>query len=774
MNTPTIDELTLPIEGMTCASCVNRIERFLGKTPGVEAASVNLATETATVRYRPDLADRAALVAAVEAAGYDVRTKRPSGDADAAPTLAAQLADDDIERARAARGLLLRAVVSIAVALGIMVVMFVPQTTVAMTDLNRLVLIPATFIQFWAGGRFYRAAWRAARHGTANMDTLVAVGTSAAWAYSVLVALRPAFVESAGVEPVTYFDSSTIIIGLVLLGRWLEARAKGRTAGAIHRLVGLSPATARVVRDGIDHETTLEAVAVGDLLRVRPGDRIPVDGVVVEGGSAVDASMLTGEPIPVVVGPGDEVIGATQNTTGTFVMRATRVGRDTALARIVDLVQRAQGSKAPIQRLADRVAEVFVPLVLVVAAATFVIWYVAGPEPRLTLALTSFIAVLVIACPCAMGLATPTAIMVGTGRGAEAGILIRGGEALEIAHRVDTVVLDKTGTLTAGRPSVGALVTAPGVTPGELLDVAGSVEKGSEHPVGAAVLARAREDELGFRRVDGFRAIGGLGVEATVDGTRILVGTARLLLDHGVDLTPLLAEADGVAAQGMTPAWVAAGDRLLGFIPVTDALKPGAREAVADLRGRGLDVWLVTGDDARTARAVAERVGIPADRVLAEVLPADKAAAVTNLQRDGRVVAMVGDGINDAPAIAAADLGVAIGTGADIAIEASDVTLLGGDPRAVADAIALSRATMSVIRQNLFWAFAYNVVLIPVAMGVLYPAFGITLNPGLAAGAMALSSVSVVANSLRLRGFDARRPVHSADAPAPAREDGLA
>jgi Cu+-exporting ATPase len=550
MNTPRTDELTLPIEGMTCASCVNRIERFLGRTSGVETATVNLATETATVRYRPDIADRAALVAAVEAAGYDVRTQRAADDPTAARTLASQLADDDLDRARSARGLLVRAVVSIAVAFGIMVVMFVPQTTIAMTDLNRLILIPATFIQFWAGGRFYRAAWRAARHGTANMDTLVAVGTTAAWAYSVLVALWPGLVESAGVEPVTYFDSSTIIIGLVLLGRWLEARAKGRTAGAIHRLVGLSPATARVVHDGTDHEVPLEAVAVGDLLRVRPGDRIPVDGVVIEGGSAVDASMLTGEPIPVQVGPGDEVIGATQNTTGTFVMRSTRVGRDTALARIVDLVQRAQGSKAPIQRLADRVAEVFVPFVLVVAAATFLAWFVAGPEPRLTLALTSFIAVLVIACPCAMGLATPTAIMVGTGRGAEAGILIRGGEALETAHRVETAVLDKTGTLTVGRPSIGGIVTAPGVAPDELLDLAGSVEKGSEHPVGAAILSRAREKELGFRRVEGFRAIGGLGVEAMIDGTRVLVGTARLLREHGIDVATLQADADRVAGQG--------------------------------------------------------------------------------------------------------------------------------------------------------------------------------------------------------------------------------
>jgi Cu+-exporting ATPase len=774
MNGEATTELTLPIEGMTCASCVNRIERFLGATPGVETATVNLATETATVRYQPDRADRATLIGAIEAAGYDVRTRPTAADAAEPPSLAAELADDDLERARSARALLLRASVSIAVAAGIMVVMFLPQTTVPLTALNRLVLIPATFIQFWAGGRFYRAAWRAGRHGTTNMETLVAVGTTAAWAYSVVVSVWPDLVLSAGVEPVTYFDSSTIIIGLVLLGRWLESRAKGRTTGAIHRLVGLSPATALVVRDGADHQVALEAVAVGDLLRVRPGDRVPVDGVVVEGGSAVDASMLTGEPIPHAVGPGDEVTGATQNTTGTFVMRATRVGRDTALARIVDLVQRAQGSKAPIQRLADRVAEVFVPLVLVIAAATFLAWFVAGPEPRLTLALTSFIAVLVIACPCAMGLATPTAIMVGTGRGAEAGILIRGGEALEIAHRVDTVVLDKTGTLTAGRPSIGEIVTAPGVTAEELLDLAGSVEKGSEHPVGIAILARAREKELGFRGVEGFRAIGGLGVEAAFDGTRILVGTARLLREHGIDVAALQIDADRVSAQGMTPAWVAAGDRLLGFAPVTDALKPGATEAVEELRHQGLDVWLVTGDEEQTARAIAERVGIPADRVLAGVLPADKAAAVTRLQAAGRSVAMVGDGINDAPAIAAADLGIAIGTGADVTIEAADVTLVGGDPRSVADALALSRATMSVIRQNLFWAFAYNIVLIPVAMGVLYPTFGITLNPAIAAGAMALSSVSVVLNSLRLRGFDARRPVHSGDAPAPAHEDVIA
>ena len=761
-------ELRLPIEGMTCASCVNRIERFLRRTPGVEAASVNLATETATIQYHPDVADRAALVGAIESAGYEVRSRAAAEPDAATATLADELSADDLDRAREERSLLIRAVVSIVTALAIMAVMFAPQTALGVEGLNWLVLLPATLVQVWAGGRFYRAAWRAARHGTTNMDTLVAVGTSAAWAYSTVVTIWPAVVIGAGLEPVTYFDSSTIIIGLVLLGRWLEARAKGRTTDAIRRLVGLSPATAIVVDDAGDREVALEAVAVGDRLRVRPGGRIPVDGIVLEGGSALDVSMLTGEPIPIDVGPGDEVIGATLNTTGTFVMRATRVGHDTALARIVELVRRAQGSKAPIQHLVDRVAEVFVPLVLVLAAATFVVWYAAGPEPRLTLALTAFISVLVIACPCAMGLATPTAIMVGTGRGAEGGTLIRGGEALEAAHRVDTVVFDKTGTLTVGRPSVGELVAAPGVAPVELLDLAGSAERGSEHPVGAAILARARTDELGFRDVHDFVALGGRGVEATVDGTRILVGSARLLADHGIDVAPLADDADKVIALGMTPAWVAAGDRLLGFLPVTDALKTGAPAAVAALQAQGLDVWLVTGDDARTARTIAARVGIPANRVLAEVLPADKAATVERLQAGGLVVAMVGDGINDAPAIAHADLGIAIGTGADVAIEAADVTLVGGDPGAVAAALELSRATMRIIRQNLFWAFAYNVLLIPVAMGVLYPAFGITLNPALAAAAMALSSVSVVANSLRLRGFAPRVPLHSGDAPAHA------
>jgi Cu+-exporting ATPase len=771
MNAPTSrnprpTEISLPIEGMTCASCVNRIERFLNKTPGVDAATVNLATEVATIRYHPDVADRTALVQAIEAAGYDIR-RRPTASSELVEPderpLADEFAADDRARARESRALLIEAAVSIVTAFAIMAVMFAPQAVIGLVELNRIVLIPATIVQAWAGRRFYRAAWRAARHGTTNMDTLVAVGTSAAWGYSAVVALWPAVFVAAGMKPETYFDSSTIIIGLVLLGRWLEARAKVRTTGAIRRLMALSPATANVVdggANGSDAPLPVEAVTVGTLLRVRPGERVPVDGLVVDGGSAVDASMLTGEPIPVVVAPGDEVIGATLNTTGTFVMRATRVGRDTALARIVELVSRAQGSKAPIQRLADQIAEIFVPIVLIVASATFALWIVGGPDPRLTFALTAFVSVLVIACPCAMGLATPTAIMVGTGRGAEAGILIRGGEALETAHRVTAVVMDKTGTLTLGRPVVEAVVPVAGWSVGEVLDAAGALEKGSEHPLGAAILARARKDELGFGHVTDFVAIPGAGVSGVVRGAgdtgrTVLVGDERMMIEHGVDTTSLAAAAADAAALGRTTAYVAVDGVAAGLIAIGDPVKPESAAAVRQLTDTGIDVWLLTGDGRATADAVADQVGIAPERVRAQARPADKAALIETLQANGAVVAMVGDGINDAPALAAADLGVAIGTGAAVAVEASDVTLVGGDPRAVASAIRLSRATMSVIRQNLFWAFAYNVVLIPVAMGVLYPTFGITLNPALAAAAMALSSVSVVANSLRLRGFNA-------------------
>jgi Cu+-exporting ATPase len=761
MTTPLSDnlqpiEIVLPIEGMTCASCVNRIERFLKKTPGVELANVNLATERATVLVDPGVAGRDELVKAVEAAGYEVKAEAVAAEGAAATTLVDEITADDAEREREQHHTLFQALVSIGAAAVFMVLMFTPQTAVGMTEINKLIVWPATFIQFWAGGRFYRAAWRTGKHGGATMDTLVVVGTTAAWAYSVFVTMWPEVVHAAGLHPETYFDSATIIIGLILLGRWLETRAKGNTTGAIRRLVGLQATTARRIRNGVDEDIPLAAVVAGDLLRVRPGDKVPVDGVVVEGVSAVDESMLTGEPIPSTTRAGDEVIGATLNTTGSFVMRATRVGRDTALARIVELVQRAQGSKAPIQRMADRISEIFVPVVLLTAALTFVAWFVFGPEPRFTLALTAFIGVVIIACPCAMGLATPTAIMVGTGKGAEVGILVRGGEALEAAGRIDTVVMDKTGTLTLGKPAVVSVMASEGFTEARVLDLAASLEKGSEHPLGEAIVRRARETELGFAKAEAFEAIVGRGVLGRIDGAEVVAGSRRLMGERGVDLVSLAAAADAAAAEGGTVVFVAVNGVVAGLVAISDPVKAESAEAVRDLRAVGMDVWLLTGDARITAEAVARQVGIAADHVIAEVLPGDKDAMIERLQAAGRRVAMVGDGINDAPALARADLGVAIGTGADVAIEASDITLVGGDPRLVGSAIALSRSTIRIIRQNLFWAFAYNVLLIPIAMGVLYPAFGITLNPALAAAAMALSSVSVVTNSLRLRKVDVR------------------
>ncbi len=755
-------EVSFPVVGMTCASCSNRIERFLRKTDGVVEANVNLASEIATIRYLPDAVGRSELVGAIEKAGYEVRPGALEAAEAQAPgaTAATAAVDSELDeteriRAREQRELGIQSAVSIGVAIGIMVLMFGPFP-LTMADVNRLVLWPATFVQFWAGRRFYVAAWKSARHGGTNMSTLVAVGTSAAWGYSVLVTMYPEVIMRAGLPAETYFDSSTIIIGLILLGKWLESRAKGRTTGAIRRLVGLQAKTARLVRADGDVDVPVEQVQPGDLLRVRPGEKIPVDGVVSEGTSAVDEAMLTGEAMPVTKGPGDEVIGATLNTTGSFVMRTTRVGRDTALAQIVEMVRRAQGSKAPIQRLADQISGVFVPVVLLVAAATFALWWLLGPEPKLTLALAAFITVVIIACPCAMGLATPTAIMVGTGRGAEAGILVRGGEALENAHRVTAVILDKTGTLTRGKPAVAEILPAGGWTPDELLRLAAAVEAGSEHPIASAILLAARERSMAFPGGDAFVATAGGGAEAAVDGRAVLVGSSRFLADRGVDLGELGAAGDAQAAVGRTPVFVAVDGLPAGLLAIADPVKPESAEAVQALAAAGIEAWLVTGDHRATAEAVAAQVGIPAERVRAQVLPGDKAGVVEELRARGKVVAMVGDGINDAPALAAADLGVAIGTGADVAIEASDITLVGGDPRGVVAAIALSRRTMAVIRQNLFWAFAYNVALIPIAMGLLYPFFGITLNPAMAAGAMALSSVSVISNSLRLRGYDPR------------------
>jgi P-type Cu+ transporter len=758
---PTTKEIQLPIDGMTCGSCVNRIERFLRATEGVEVASVNLATEMATIRYLPDVTGPDRFVDAVEAAGYDVRTVDASTAADdASQSLASEAATDDARRERDAAILLRQAVTSIAVALGIMVAMLVPQTRIPMETLNWIALVPATVIQIVAGGRFYRAAWRAARHSSANMDTLIAVGTSAAWLYSVGVTLFPDAIHEAGLHPETYFDASTIIIGLVLLGRWLEARAKAGTAGAIRHLIGLQPAVARVVVGSAETDEPLDRVVVDDLLRVRPGEKVPVDGVVVEGASAIDVSMLTGEPVPIDVAAGSEVVGGTLNRTGTFVMRATRVGRDTALARIVEAVRRAQGSKAPIQQLADRIAEVFVPIVLILATATFAVWFLAGPEPRFTLALTAFISVVVIACPCAMGLATPAAVMVGTGRGAEAGILIRGGDALEGAESVDTVVFDKTGTLTLGRPTVSDVTPLDGSDARILIDLAASLERASEHPLGAAIVVYANERELGFHPVTGFDTVIGGGVRGIVEtatGPRaVAVGAARWLGADGVDLGAVQPALEAAAGGGRTAAVVAVDGRAAGVITISDPVRVEAAAAIRELTAAGIEVWLVTGDGRGAGNAVGNQVGIPAHRIVAEVRPEAKAGIVGRLQGRGRTVAMVGDGINDAPALAQADVGIAIGTGTDIAIETARITLMSADPRGVPAAIGLSRATMTTVRQNLFWAFAYNVVLIPVAMGVLVPAFGIALSPALAAGAMALSSVTVVANALRLRSYDAR------------------
>jgi Cu+-exporting ATPase len=562
-------------------------------------------------------------------------------------------------------------------------------------------------------------------------------------------------VMEAGLKPEVYYESATVIIGLILLGRLLEARAKSQTGSAIRQLLDLAPKTARVVRDGGDVEVAVADLQVGDLIRVRPGEKVAVDGVVVDGSSAVDESMLTGESMPVEKAPGDEVIGATLNTTGSFTFRAKRVGKETALAQIVRLVSEAQGSKAPIQRLADAISSYFVPVVIVLAAITFGVWWAVGPDPSFSYALKASIAVLIIACPCAMGLATPTAVMVGTGEGARHGVLIKGGEALELAHKVRAVIFDKTGTITRGKPALTDVIPLEGFSRDEALRLAASAEQGSEHPLAAAIAAGGKDAGVELAPASSFRAVAGLGVEATVDSRKVLIGNRALMEDRGIAVELLAGDFERLAGEGKTAMFVAVDGKPAAVIGVADTVRPESAQAVAQLETLGLETWMLTGDNKLTATAVAREVGIAPERVFANVLPGDKAAKVKELQQRGLAVAMVGDGINDAPALAQADLGIAIGTGADVAIEASDITLVGGDPRGVVTAIALSRKTLTTIRQNLFWAFGYNVVLIPVAMGVLYPFTGHLLNPALAAGAMALSSVSVVTNSLRLRGFEA-------------------
>ncbi len=623
----------------------------------------------------------------------------------------------------------------------------------------RLSLVIATPIQFWAGYGFYRGAWAALKHRTSNMNTLIALGTTAAYVYSVAVTLFPHLFMSAGVMPEVYFDTAVIIIGLILLGRWLEARAKGQTSEAIRRLVGLQPRTARVVRNGAEIDIPVEHVVVGETIVVRPGEKVPVDGVVLSGNSSIDESMLTGESVPVDKQPGSEVVGASVNKTGSFTMRATKVGRDTVLAQIVRLVENAQGSKPPIQRVVDVVASYFVPAVIGVSLLTLAAWYFFGPDPRLTFALLYFVAVLIIACPCALGLATPTAIMVGTGKAAERGILIRDADALENAYKLDTVVLDKTGTLTAGKPIVTDVQPLNSLKESELLTLAASAERRSEHSLAEAILRYAQESSLSLHEPDEFESVTGGGVRARVAGHQVLIGNTRLIQANGIELDGAADLARNLAGGGKTAMHVAVDGRTVGVIAVADTLKPESRRAVDRLRRLGLEVVMMTGDNEATARAVAKEAGI--ERVLAEVRPEDKAAEVARLQSQGRVVAMVGDGINDAPALAQANVGIAIGTGTDVAIEASDITLISGDLNGIPAAIGLSKATIRTIRQNLFWAFAYNVLLIPVAAGALYPflsggdGWNGLLNPMLAAAAMGLSSVSVVTNSLRLRRYRA-------------------
>jgi Cu+-exporting ATPase len=737
------------VSGMTCASCVARVEEALSSVPGVISASVNLASEKATVEYLEGTG-MADMRRAVKDAGYELG---PEVQALEDVTTAAQ---------REIRVLRNRFIVAAILSSIIMVLGFSPP----FVGQPYLLWALATPVQFWAGLRFYRGAWGTLKHKTSDMNTLIAVGTSVAYFYSLIAVIFPSLFATGILEPHLYFDTSAMIITLILLGRFLEARARGQTSAALKKLIGMQPKTALVIREGEQREIPVEDVRGGDLILVRPGERIPVDGIVRQGYSSVDESMITGESILVEKKVGDEVIGATINKTGSFQFEATKVGKDTTLARIVRMVEEAQGSKAPIQRLADVIASYFVPAVIGIAIVTFVIWYFVGPAPALTFALLNFVAVLVIACPCALGLATPTAIIVGTGKGAEHGILIRNGEALERAHQINTVLLDKTGTLTRGEPVVTDVVAAPFSSPEEVLRLAASAEHSSEHPLGEAVVKAAREKKLELSPSSDFDAIPGQGVEALVEGKKLFLGNLKLMEERGFSLNGLEKKAAELLEGGKTVMFLGRDGQVAGIIALADTLKPGAREAVQALHRMGIETTMLTGDNRRTAEAIAREAGI--DRVLAEVLPEHKAGEVKKLQEEGKVVAMVGDGINDAPALAQADIGIAIGTGTDVAMETGDITLISGDLMGVVTAISLSKRTMRTIKQNLFWAFAYNTALIPVAAGVLYLAFGKTgvpsglhfilgeygfLNPMLAAAAMAASSITVVSNSLRLRRF---------------------
>jgi Cu+-exporting ATPase len=769
--------ITLPVEGMTCAACQATVQRALQRQPGVLDASVNLMMKSAAVTYDPARVQPEALVEAIRETGYGAELPRAEQTA-----FEEQEARDQAQE-QEFRSLRRKAVASGAAGVIAMIVSmplmaagghasmtadpFMHWVMNSLTPVLRTVVpwlyeIPPTFLSWsllamtvavmsWAGRHFYVRAWAGLRHRSADMNTLVAVGTGAAFLYSVLATVAPGFFLSRGVPPDVYYEAVVFIIALVLTGNTLESRAKSRTSAALRSLVALQPRTARVLRGDLEVDVPVEQVANGDTVIVRPGERLPIDGEILSGASAVDESMLTGESMPVEKQPGDRVIGGTINRTGAFRYRATNLGADSVLAQIVRLMRDAQSSRAPIQKLADRISGIFVPVVIALALVTFAVWFVAADTAPAVRAFAAAVAVLIIACPCAMGLAVPTAVMVATGRGASLGILIKGGEALQRAGDVTTVVLDKTGTVTEGRPAVTDILPAPGAprSADELLRLVASLEASSEHPLADALVHRSRERGLKLAPLEGFQSITGLGAVGVVEGAFVAVGNEKLMDDYAVDVAPLLHEAERLAGEGKTPVYVAIDGALAGLLAVADPIKPEAREAIARLKKMGLDIVLLTGDNRRTAEAVARQAGI--GRVVAEVLPDGKVAEVQRLQKQGAVVAMVGDGINDAPALAQADVGIAIGTGTDIAIEASDVTLMRGDPRGVATAIALSRRTMRTMKENLFWAFVYNVIGIPVAAGVLYPLFGVLLSPILASAAMALSSVSVVTNSLRLR-----------------------
>jgi P-type Cu+ transporter len=776
-----MSKVTIPVRGMTCAACSARVQRALETTPGVETAVVNLMMENAVVAYEDQRVSPDQLVETIRETGYEAELASPDRTAfeeQEAQERARELEFRDL-RAKALFSLL-AAVVGMLLTMPVMAAPrggahaghlpadpfmrwshqvidpwlsgVMPWLYAAPTWLLLGALLLLTVaVMGWAGRHFFTRAWAAFRHHAADMNTLIAVGTGAAFLFSLAATFFPAFFVAHGVSPDVYYEAVLFIIGLVLVGNMFEARAKRQTSRALRALVELQPRTARVVRDGHEAELPVEELVRGDEVLVRPGERIPVDGVVVSGRSAVDESMLTGESLPVEKGEGDRVIGGTVNRTGAFRYRATHLGADSVLAQIVTLMREAQGSRAPIQRLVDRVTGVFVPVVLSLAVATFVVWFVAAEGAPVVRALAATIAVLIIACPCAMGLAVPTAVMVSTGKGAEAGILIKGGEALQRARSVGVVVLDKTGTVTEGRPAVVEVALAPGGALDEerLLALVASLEASSEHPLGEAIVRHADERGLPRLPLADFESLTGLGAAGRVDGAAVLIGNARLMEERGVAPEALAGAAERLSGEGRTPMYAAVDGRLAGLIAVADPIRESSRGAIRRLHAMGLRVVMLTGDNRRTAEAVAREAGI--DRVVAEVLPEGKVEEIRRLQAAGEVVAMVGDGINDAPALAQADVGIAVGTGTDIAAEAGDVVLMRGDLNGVAGAIHLSRRTFATMKQNLFWAFVYNTLGIPIAAGALYPAFGLLLSPVLASAAMAFSSVSVVSNSLRLR-----------------------